>query len=339
MEKHLFPQNVNWYKACLHTHSTVSDGVLTPVEVRDAYKAKGYSILALTDHSVMVEHQNLNQDDFLMVTGVEIDMEQAIGNRGKCRHLCLLSKDPKQQWVPFRDPQPIESSKPYEAVNTFGDLSREFDYDAMNKVIAAANAHGCLVSYNHPAWSLERYPDYAPIEGLWAMEHRNTSGVSHGFPDDAPQVFQDLLCMGKFVMPIMTDDTHSPIAKSGMEILGGSWTMVASESLEYGKVMEALEKGDLYSSCGPEIQDIVVDGDRLTVKCSSARMVQLISPIRWCRAIYSKEGDLTQADFDISVWRKHYEQDENSFLRIVVTAADGSYAVTRAYKAEELRAE
>ena len=38
------------YKANLHCHSTVSDGKLTPAELKDAYKNHGYSILCITDH-------------------------------------------------------------------------------------------------------------------------------------------------------------------------------------------------------------------------------------------------------------------------------------------------
>ena len=37
--KYLLP-NVTFYKASLHTHSTVSDGKLTPREVKDLYKAR-----------------------------------------------------------------------------------------------------------------------------------------------------------------------------------------------------------------------------------------------------------------------------------------------------------
>lgn len=166
--KHLLPQVPKYFKANLHTHSTVSDGILTPEEVRDAYKAKGYSVLALTGHSVTVAHQELNQPDFLMLTGAEIDMEQTDIPKGfpaKLRHLCILSKDPYRQWVPFKDPFPIPSSVPYEAVNEIGDLSRDYDYDKINEVIAECNRQGFLVTYNHPVWSLEHYPDYAPPGG------------------------------------------------------------------------------------------------------------------------------------------------------------------------------
>lgn len=49
--------DVNWdnteqYQANLHTHTTQSDGWLTPNAVVDEYRARGYRILALTDHNL-----------------------------------------------------------------------------------------------------------------------------------------------------------------------------------------------------------------------------------------------------------------------------------------------
>ena len=38
------------FKANMHCHSTISDGKLTPEELKAAYKAQGYSVLAITDH-------------------------------------------------------------------------------------------------------------------------------------------------------------------------------------------------------------------------------------------------------------------------------------------------
>lgn len=336
--KHLLPQRETYFKANLHNHTTVSDGTLTPEESRDAYKALGYSILAHTDHSVTVAHQALNQPDFLMLTGVEIDMEEEGAPRGenRCRHLCLLSKDPNRQWAPFKDPNPIPASVPYEAGREFGDLSRAYDYDAINKVIAECNRQGFLVTYNHPAWSLESYPDYAPMEGLWAMEYRNTGSIAGGYDEDCGLVYQDFLKMGKFIMPIMADDTHTPTQR-GCQVLGESWTMVGAEKLEYGAVIEALEKGDLYSSCGPQIHSLTVDGSKLKITCSPAARIQLISQARWCRQVEAKTELLTEAEFDISIWLNNYSQTENSFLRLIVTDETGHYAVTRAYRGSEIK--
>ena len=46
MRIELLPKDLTYYKANLHSHSTLSDGCVTPEEMKAAYKEKGYSILA-----------------------------------------------------------------------------------------------------------------------------------------------------------------------------------------------------------------------------------------------------------------------------------------------------
>ena len=41
MKKYLLPEEGQFYKANLHCHTTVSDGSLTPEEIKAAYKARG----------------------------------------------------------------------------------------------------------------------------------------------------------------------------------------------------------------------------------------------------------------------------------------------------------
>ena len=49
MEKRfLLPEGGRFYKANLHCHSTLSDGALTIGELKEAYKSRGYSVLAYT---------------------------------------------------------------------------------------------------------------------------------------------------------------------------------------------------------------------------------------------------------------------------------------------------
>jgi histidinol phosphatase-like PHP family hydrolase len=74
-KKHLFPQVERFFKANLHTHSNISDGKLTPQEAKDGYKALGYQILCLTDHNIIVDHSAMNDPDFLMLTGIEINVK------------------------------------------------------------------------------------------------------------------------------------------------------------------------------------------------------------------------------------------------------------------------
>ena len=40
-------------KGCLHTHTTCSDGKMTPQEVADAYETRGYDFIAFTDHDYL----------------------------------------------------------------------------------------------------------------------------------------------------------------------------------------------------------------------------------------------------------------------------------------------
>ena len=90
--KYLLPRK-KYYKACLHTHSIISDGTLSPEEVKARYKELGYSIVALTDHFVMTNQQHLNDSDFLFLTAAEMNIS-APERRGKNYHLNIISRDP-----------------------------------------------------------------------------------------------------------------------------------------------------------------------------------------------------------------------------------------------------
>ena len=52
MKHYLIPDSGRFYKANLHCHTTVSDGMKTPAEIKALYQANGYSIVAFTDHDV-----------------------------------------------------------------------------------------------------------------------------------------------------------------------------------------------------------------------------------------------------------------------------------------------
>ena len=71
--KPLLPEVPRYFKANLHTHSTISDGQLSPAEIKQAYKDLGYQILAITDHNIIADHSDMNEPDFLMLTGVEVN--------------------------------------------------------------------------------------------------------------------------------------------------------------------------------------------------------------------------------------------------------------------------
>lgn len=337
--KYLLPP-VNYYKANLHTHTTVSDGKLTPEETRDAYKALGYSIVAFTDHSVIVPHQELAQPDFVPLSGVEIDIndcdEPNGDERGRMRHLCLVAKDPMNNWVPFRDPNPIPVSVQYEPLDEFGGMSREYSHQNINSVIAKCNEKGYLVTYNHPMWSLENYADYGPMEGLWGVEYRNSGALASGHDENDSQVYQDFAMQGKRLVPVCADDMHTPVHPNGYRVLGDSWNMIGAKELSYEGVIAAMERGDLYGSCGPEITRLTWEDNVLTVGCSPAARIQVVTSFRWVKLAVAQDEPLTEVSFPMKGWLQKAQNKGSGFFRVIVTAADGSYAVTRAYWLDEL---
>ena len=72
MKKYLLPKEGKFYKANLHMHTNISDGRMTVEETKREFMKRGYSIVAFTDHEVMVPHMDLNEENFLAITSTEI---------------------------------------------------------------------------------------------------------------------------------------------------------------------------------------------------------------------------------------------------------------------------
>ena len=332
--RHLLPPAERFFKANLHAHSTVTDGKLTVEAVKDAYKEKGYSILCMTDHNVVADHSDMNEPDFLMLTGVEINTSQVgFHHRMPAYHLNLIAKRPDLRWQPFRKADPKEEALPHLARAVIGNMSNAYDPEALNAAIAEANRQGFLVTYNHPGWSLHDYADYSPLKGLWGMEICNYGSMLTGYNDrDNAKVYRDFLNLGSRLVPLATDDCHRP------RDIGGAWVMVGARELTYASVIEALEQGDLYASTGPEIFGLFLEGDTLTVRCSDARSVVLESNIRFARSAYPVQNDglLREAKLDLAPWRNAAIQNPDDWIRVTVYGPYGHYAATRAYFRDQL---
>lgn len=266
-KKHLLPQVNRYFKANLHTHSTISDGKLTREEVKNGYKALGYQILCITDHNVIADHSDMNDPDFLMLTGVETNVNAPDMGKtsGKTYHLNLIAKEPHNLWSPSKAFRKRPSAAEYEDKMQCEEMDLQYNTDSINAMIAKANEKGFLVMYNHPTWSCQSYPDYAPLKGLWGMELRNSECCLLGHNENNFRVFKDLLSLGNRIYPLGADDMHKPRA------LGHSWIMVGATDLCYGNVIDALEKGDFYMSCGPELKDLWIEDGILKITCSDAQ--------------------------------------------------------------------
>ena len=96
MEKIFIPEK-KAYKANLHSHSTDSDGKLSPEELKKLYKDNGYSVLAYTDHMYMRDRTSLCDDEFVAISGYEnsiLDWKCQNGLNSKCYHINFYSPKP-----------------------------------------------------------------------------------------------------------------------------------------------------------------------------------------------------------------------------------------------------
>jgi len=339
--KYLLPKVSRYFKTGLHCHTTVSDGAPTPEEMKALYKAQGYQILSITDHNVIADHSALNEEDFLLLTGVEYNITDHPEEWAKKKlwagsyHLNFIAKRPDNLWQPLLPTRNDEDAKPHLAKIDYQEFPRVYSVGNINALIAEANKRGFLVTYNHPHWSMHSYPDYADLKGLWGVEVFNNDCVPVTPADrDNGQVYADLMSLGNNVVPVAADDAHFA------PFVGGGWVMIGAEKLEYSAVIEAMEKGNLYASIGPEIKELSIEDGKLYIQCSDAKRITVESGTRFAKAAQAESPDapLQEATFDLSWWLEQCsaKDDSRNWIRIVVTDADGNYATTRAYRAKEL---
>ena len=344
MIHYLIPKNGHFYKANLHTHTTISDGCKTPEEIKEIYKAHGYSVVAFTDHDVMIEHSDLNDEDFLAITSHEVETNgPSVGGSFLATptyHLNFYAKNPHETNYVCPNPnyawgnaRAIADTQDYYK----GDYVRRYSVEGQNEMIAEANAKGYLVSYNHPDWSTQSYPDYIGLEGVTAVEVYNTGCVLAGYVLDAgDHVLDDFLKMGKRVYPIATDDCHE-----NHDMCGG-WVRFKAPALTYDDIMTAYEKGDFYASWGPEIDALYLEDGVLKMDFpadSHVCHVAVHSACRWAAARYGE--DMAHAEFDINSYISEIKQIgsplDRAYFRLIVTDYKGRKAITRGYFLDELK--
>lgn len=337
MRKYLLGGKGKFYKANLHIHTTISDGQLTPEEVKRIYMKKGYSILAYTDHEVIVPHNDLSEENFLAITAYEASINAPLVDIEKHRaqffiayHFNFYSKDKNNRISPCFNERCIwlEKSKQY-VTDEMRKVVYPIEYttECVNDILQKAKEHNFLVALNHPVWSLLSYTDYINLNGIWGVEVYNTGADFEGLIDtDMPYI--DLLKAGNNVVPIAADDMHT------RSYAFHSFTMIESKDLTYDNVLTAMENGDLYSSTGPLIEEIYIENNKLQVKCSKVVKISLHSERRWGMVICGK--DLTEAVFDLSSYMEGVEVGREAgrkvfFLRLTIIDANGNKAWTRAY--------
>lgn len=320
MKKYLLPEGGKYYKVNMHSHTTLSDGQTTPEQVKESYKAAGYAAVAYTEHNTLCDLTHLNDEDFIAITSYELDLYDRENlpftlYEGKPRsfrhmetvHLNLYSRDPHRT----------------ETINV-SDLKDHYSVETVNEAIRRAKEAGFLVCYNHPHWSLNTFNLYTNLKGVDALEIVNGASQRSSDMDYAPHVYDEMARYGVRACAVSGDDNHGPWAYFK------AWTMVNAEELSHTAILDAIERGDCYSSQGPEIHELYVEGGRVHVRCSDAVGIYYSTAGRAKSCVLDEtyEKPVRKASFAL-------DPDE-PFFRITVKDARGNRANTRIYYTEEV---
>ena len=333
MKIELIPESGRFYKANMHCHTDISDGKLTPEEVKEAYKRAGYSAVCFTDHEILMDHSDLCDDDFIALHGYEIAIKKNENEHTSffmpVYHLNIVA--PSQDALTavnyyFNNPScPGNSRKYMDSCAKYSSTidHTEYDVDWINNFLAGIAAAGFLISYNHPGWSLQDARDYAGLKHLHAVEVIN-GGCARAFRDNIAIPYETILREGKRVVAVAGDDNHSP------NEIGLAWTMIKADELSYDALIDGYKKGNCYVSEGPEIYSLIIEDGLIKIKTSPAAKITLLSQGRYNARKVREDREITDAEFEYA------PEKFGSFFRIEVRDQNGLCAFTTAYYTSDI---
>lgn len=330
-KKELIPVGIKYYKANLHCHTTLSDGALTPEQVKKAYKERGYQIIAFTDHRKYMHHTELDDETFLTIAGMETDVtepdEAGTGfSRLKSLHINWYDLNPWEHQVE----KAALSNMEY----------RYYDREYIGDYVENMRRLGFLPCYNHAYWSLHDCRDYIPLQGLWAMEIYNHGSEQFGLYGFTPQAYDEMLRSGHRIFCVAADDNHNneSFDDSLCDSFGG-YVMIGARSFTYAGVMDALQKGEYYSvvsqegdAHGPEIYEMTLVDNRLFVRCSPVHKIYLHNSGRSSRKAAARPGGtITEASFLL--------EGGEGYIRLDIRDSHGRRACSNGYFLDDILAE
>ncbi|MCL2888980.1 MAG: hypothetical protein FWE65_00990 [Eggerthellaceae bacterium] len=277
--------NVDWeeygqYKANFHAHTTNSDGKNTLAEMVEDHYAKGYSILAVTDHNFLTADwcSALDGPNYKRLTEIEAGL-----GRGGAAMIAISNC--------------IEQSATEHVNSFFAAYTNPADEAwTMADTIAAVEALGGISHINHPGrytggvlggdegaqasndpYNVDKYVAlflaYPSLVGMEIVNKDDNESRSDKILWD--NILAQLVPEGRFVWGFANDDTHS------IEATGLSWNVMLLPELSQAATRDAMIGGEFYAVsrfdrrenisaedftlAAPSIVRIVVESDSITI--------------------------------------------------------------------------
>ena len=246
-----FEKKGTFLKGNLHCHTTLSDGKGTPDAVARQYANAGYDFLAITDHRRYNVSQGKCNDDLLIIPGMEADrFVDGVGM--PVVHIVALGQEAHNG---YSDAQEVV----YEKGGT-----QEGCQDIIDDVTAAGN----LAILCHPQWSGNTIEAVKTLQGFQMLEVWNSGSALLWGVDSNTYHWDVILHEGRRVWGVASDDGHAL-----QENCFGFVKVKAEKNIP--SILKALENGEFYASCGPEIYDFYVEDGKVYINCSPVSQIML----------------------------------------------------------------
>ena len=241
---------LRWYKGNTHTHTLNSDGDSSPDDVTKWYRRHGYQFLVLTDHNVLTSVEALNalhglDDQFLVIRGEEVT--DRFGTK------------------------PIHVNG-FEVTRLVEPQGGSSVVDVIQRNVNAIRAVKGTPSINHPnfGWAISA-DELEQIRNTKLFEifngHPLVNNLGGGGVPGLEEVWDALLTSGLLLYGLAVDDAHHftrPDDRTAARP-GQGWIFVRADTLTPRAILDAMERGDFYSSTGVELSDYTVDETSITV--------------------------------------------------------------------------
>lgn len=285
----LFSDSLPFLKGNLHMHTTRSDGVLSPDEAVELYRAHGYDFVALSDHDVVGCDTHM-QEGMLILSGIELAYELPAEEL----HI-----------VGIGIPKGLESR-----------LNPLFGPQAAVDTLRQNGGRAILA---HPAWSLLTTGTICGLRHLTAAEIYNAMSTAprNCLRADASNVLDAAAAHGCVLPLVAVDDAHFYEGEHCH-----SYIMVQAEALTQAALFEALDCGRFYASQGPEIRRLSVSEKQIHLECSPVSSIIFYSNLAWVTGRCRTGQALTQSTYDLRT------QTGETFVRCQIIDQAGKSAWT-----------
>ncbi|GAA5220023.1 hypothetical protein GCM10025777_06530 [Membranihabitans marinus] len=286
----------NWYKGNLHAHSLWSDGDDFPEMIMDWYKRNDYEFAVLSDHNILAEvdkwitigdnkgrqqayeKYKMAFDSTWIQTRrdsldrIEVKLKMLSEYRGLYEEADSFLIIKAEEITDYHDGKHIHVNAtniqeliPAQGGDNVSDILQN-NIDAVNEQRERLGVP-MIPHINHPNfyWSINA-EDIKKLDGERFFEVYNGHPAVFNFGDETHpgmgEMWDDIqtayLTNDKPMMyGLATDDSHRyHNMEVGLSNPGRGWVRVGADNLTANAIVEALERGDFYSSSGVELKSI-----------------------------------------------------------------------------------